>query len=241
MASVPAKTSQSTPKPGRHRKPDQTESVVSGATTVGQAIGSKKRGSSTSRKAVHGAATGAATGAAVGSVIPGVGTAVGAGVGAAMGGASGAIDGRNAKRAAKAESRAERGSGTRLLIAEFVACMIILGLSPLAQKDGQAVAPKDWMKRATAICALFVILGTVAAVGPKTAKTASAFGGLVLLVLMVDQRSIFGVIAAKLKTTGTADVTSSGPPLDTTAPPSGNGGGVWPGQGVPPFIRRIGQ
>lgn len=179
-----------------------------------------------------GAAKGAAAGAELGSVIPGVGTAVGAGIGAVGGGALGAHKGRKEKRA---WARANRGAGTQVLVAEFVICMIILALSPMTTA-GKDIAAKDWMKRGTAVCALFMILGMVGAVGPKATRAMAAFGGLVTLTLLVNQRSIFVTIADKLKTTGTA--TDSTPPSDDAGDSTAAGvGGLGGSSGAGVLIR----
>jgi hypothetical protein len=102
-----------------------------------------------------------------------------------------------------AASRAVAGSAgkyRRILIAEFIVCVIILGLSPLAKKDGE-MGPVRFMKRGSATCGLFVILGLVSAMGRGAGKAAAAFGGLVTVVLLVDQREAFGKLATMLNTT----------------------------------------
>lgn len=149
----------------------------------------KKKRPSVTKRAAGGAVAGAGTGAAIGSVVPGVGTAVGAGVGAAVGGLSGA-----------AEARREQVSGTayrRALVAEFLLCIIVLALHPLSNPEGETNA-REWMKRGTAMCGVFILLGMVSSIGPKAGKAAAALGGLLTVVLVVDQRGIFGVLASKL-------------------------------------------
>jgi hypothetical protein len=154
-----------------------------------------------------GAVAGAGTGATLGSIVPGVGTAVGAGVGAAVGGAAGGV---SAHREKAAERAAGRGSAQQLLVAEFIVCMILLALSPMS--SDKEIAPKDWMKRGSAMCALFLVLGLVSHGSAAVAKVCAAFGGIVTVALLVDQRSVFAVIAEKLKTTGTATPPEEGPP-----------------------------
>jgi hypothetical protein len=168
---------------------------------AGSGRGSRGGKPSTVRSTVGGAAGGAATGAALGSVVPGVGTAVGAGAGAVVGGAGGAMKGRSAKKTWKAAGRGDGAGSRRALLAEFTICILILALSPVARGEGE-VKPKDWMKRGSAMCGLFILLGMLSSVGPRTARTAVAFGGLVTLALLVDQREVFGVLTTKLKSTG---------------------------------------
>ncbi len=156
------------------------------------------------KSAASGAARGAASGAALGSVVPGLGTGVGAATGAVAGGAGGALKGRSAKKTINAAKRGESGGSRRALIAEFAICILILALSPVARGEDE-VTPKDWIKRGSAMCGLFIVLGLVSSAGPRAARAATAFGGLVTLVLLVDQREVFGVLTQKLKTTGAAD------------------------------------
>lgn len=207
------------PNTGRHRAPDRAEDHVRGALQVGQSLTSaapRGKKTSTTKATVSGAVKGAGAGATAGSLIPGVGTAAGAGVGAVVGGVHGAHQARAARRAA-------RSGGTRALIAEFLVAMVILGLSPLADPEG-TTSPRDWVKRASATCGLFLTLGLVASVGPRTAKAAAAFGALVVLVLAIDQRSIFGVLAQHFGTTGTGPPAESGPPAAPPPPPADDEG-----------------
>lgn len=217
MASVPKKAAAGG---GRHRKPDRTEQNALGAVAVGQAAAanrggggrSKTRKPSTTRKAIGGAASGAATGAAVGSLVPGVGTAVGAGVGAVVGGGAGAVKGRSEKKDWKTSQVSQPGA-RRALIAEFLLCTIVLALSPLSNPEGKT-APKDWMKKGTALSGVFILLGMVSSVGPRAARSSVAIGGLITLVLVIDQRSIFGVIAEKMKKATPGEAPQTGPPSD---------------------------
>ncbi|MFJ8719744.1 hypothetical protein ACIRD9_42535 [Streptomyces violaceus] len=92
------------------------------------------------------------------------------------------------------------GSYRKWLIAEFLICVILLGLSPLAKKPGE-MGPIRFMKRGSATCAFFIILGMVSAGGKGAAKAAAMFGFLVTLVLLVDQREAFGKLAKTLNST----------------------------------------
>jgi hypothetical protein len=148
---------------------------------------------STLGHAAKGSAAGAGIGAVAGSVVPGVGTAIGAGVGAAVGGVAGGVSGSRAKGDYR---RKGRSRGRQILVTEFVVAVVILALSPLTDKH-KSDTPGQWMKRATGICALFVVLGLVGSIGERTARACSAFGGLVLLVLLLSDRDILTVIAAR--------------------------------------------
>lgn len=87
-----------------------------------------------------------------------------------------------------------------MMIAEFIVCVILLGLSPLAKGRGE-MGPVRFMKRGTATCGLFIVLGLLSSAGKGAARAAAMFGALVTLVLLVDQREAFGKLATSLSTT----------------------------------------
>lgn len=94
------------------------------------------------------------------------------------------------------------GSGSasnakRLLIAEFILCMVVLAFSPLAKRESTDT-PVSFMKRGSAIMGVFFVLGLLTTAGRGAARTAAAFGGLVTLVLLISSRSVFSVLADKL-------------------------------------------
>lgn len=215
-AGPPGKPTGSQSKTGRHRSPaSKGDTLAAAGQVVASHAPAPRSGGRTSvtGKTAKGAVSGAATGAALGSVVPGVGTAVGAGVGAAVGGTAGAVSGAKAKRAEKAAARGDSLSARRILVAEFVVCIIILALSPLSAPEGDPVKPGAWMKKGSAMCGLFLLLGLLASAGRGAAKVASAFGGLVVLVLLVDQRSLFTVLARTFAS-ASADPAPIGPPDD---------------------------
>ncbi len=114
------------------------------------------------------------------------------------------------------------GNYRRALIAEFVVCVLLLGLSPLAKGSGE-MGPVRFMKRGSATCALFVILGLLSSAGRGAARAGAAFGGLVTLVLLVDQREAFGKLATIIAGTDDDDVdqTAAGAgPDETTEEPA---------------------
>jgi hypothetical protein len=187
------------------------DQIVTGAGAAKKAAGNGKSASgkpSVGKSTVGGAATGAATGAALGSVVPGIGTAVGAGAGAAVGGIGGAMKGHAAKKAWYRSNA--QGGARQVLVLEFVLSIVILAFGPLTDRHKDE-GPGEFMKRGSALCALFLILGLIGAGGPKAAKVAAGFGGIVCVSLLVSNRSIFTVIAKKFNTPLTGP---AGPPDD---------------------------
>jgi len=90
-----------------------------------------------------------------------------------------------------------RATGARrLLVAEFVLCMVVLAFSPLT---GKVPAASKFMKRGSAIMALFFLLGLISSAGRQASRAAAGFGGLVTLVLLISDRSIFTVLTAKFQ------------------------------------------
>jgi hypothetical protein len=90
-----------------------------------------------------------------------------------------------------------KGSNARrALVAEFALCMVVLAFSPLT---GKAPSASAFMKRASAIMGLFFLLGLLATAGRGASRAAAGFGGLVTLVLLISERSVFTVLAAKLQ------------------------------------------
>ena len=107
--------------------------------------------------------------------------------------------------------RVSGGSGSqKLLIAEFVICLILLALSPLTKPD---VGAKDWMKKGTGIALVFIILGFGGSVGPKSQRAMAQFGALVTVALLINQRALFGVLTSKF---------GSSKPAPPPAHPAGN-------------------
>lgn len=169
---------------------------------------------STQQEAASGAAEGAAAGAALGPE--------GAVAGAVIGAGKKAMAAKKKKQAAKrnaGRSRGLVGNPRRALIAEFVICIILLALSPLAKPQGDLSA-KKWMTKGSAMCLLFIILGLIGATGPRTQKVTAAFGALVTIALLIDQRSIFGVLVNSLGNASKDDTPSGELLIDTP------GGGI---------------
>lgn len=90
-----------------------------------------------------------------------------------------------------------RGSSARrLLVAEFMLCMVVLAFSPVTDKH-KSEKPGAFMKRASATMGVFFLLGLISTAGRGAGKAAAAFGGLMTLVLLISSRSVFTVLARK--------------------------------------------
>lgn len=125
----------------------------------------------------------------------------------------------------------------RILIMEFVICIIILALYPL-QGGKEDEKPGAWMKKGSAMCGLFLILGLVSSGGRKAGKVAAAFGGIVTVTLLVNERSVFVKIAELFNKVNSEDddPTDGDPEVDDSTGGSvgvGVGGAVTgPGTGI---------
>lgn len=132
------------------------------------------------------AAAGAAAGTAAGAALGGP---VGAAAGAVLGGTGGALAGAKAKKAYKMATHASLGA-RRAVVAEFMACMVVIGLSPLTDKRKQET-PATFMRRMTAVMALFLILGLISGAGRGAGKFAAGFGGIVTVAVVISNRDLF--------------------------------------------------
>lgn len=113
--------------------------------------------------------------------------------------------------------KGEVGKYRRMMIAEFIVCVMLLGLSPLAKPPG-SMGPIRFMKRGSATCAFFIILGLLSTAGKGAAKAAATFGALVTLVLLVDQREAFGKLAVTLNSSKDDDAKDAASFNDTVGP-----------------------
>lgn len=144
-------------------------------------------------RALGGAAAGAAAGASIGGP---PGAVVGGGVGAVGGG----LAGRSAKKAYKAAMRTN-GRARRVLVVEFMLCLVIIGLSPLTDRRKDE-PPGTWLRRMAAVLGLFFLLGLMSAAGERAASLAAGVGGLVTVALAVSERNVFAAVAAALNRSG---------------------------------------
>lgn len=85
--------------------------------------------------------------------------------------------------------------GQKVIVAEFVACMVLIAITPLVTATVDTVA---WLKRGAACSGLFLVLALVGTGGPRASRIAAAFGGLVTLGLLITDRAVFGQIVALL-------------------------------------------
>jgi hypothetical protein len=119
--------------------------------------------------------------------------------------------------------KGDAGRARKMMIAEFIICIVLLGLSPLAKSGADQMGPIRFMKRGSATCAMFIVLGLVSSGGKGAARAAAMFGALVTLVLLVDQREAFGKLAKTLNSSkdddakDAADLASGVGPDDSTA------------------------
>lgn len=115
----------------------------------------------------------------------------------------------------------------RLVLAEFVSCIVIVGASPILtprnpnRTDPQPVSLAGPLVRLTAVCVLFFVLALMAT-GPKAGKVAAAFGLLVVLGALLNATDEISIL-------GKALMVSGGQPEEA----EGGGGGLAEGGGGP--------
>lgn len=204
LINPPPPTPPATPprRPARARRGTSqrtTNTIVSAGNAYAQQAAIRQAGGgrpSPTGRTVAGAAGGAATGAALGSIVPGVGTLAGAAAGGILGGAGGAVSGRRELRAFRAQQRMAAGTHgpRRVVLAEFVICMVIASLSPLTDA-GKTEGPATMIKRLTALMLLFFGLALMTGAGRGPARAAAAFGGVITLALVVSKRDLMVKVA----------------------------------------------
>lgn len=114
-----------------------------------------------------------------------------------------------------------RGSNPRrMLVAEFVVCMIILALSPMSQKHGSDNGFK-WMQRGGAVSLLFLIFGLIATLSDRAGRVAAAMGLTVTVGLLVSDADVFQNFLAGLQA-------PAAPPAPPIAPGTGDNNGPPP-------------
>lgn len=75
--------------------------------------------------------------------------------------------------------------GIGLLEAEFLVTLLLLVMIMFSSPASYSDKIMSLMKRGTLTCLLFFILALVASVGPNAAKLAKAFGGLVVVAILI--------------------------------------------------------
>lgn len=168
---------------------------------------------SVSGGAVKGGSAGLAAGAAIGAVLApvtaGLSEPIGAAAGAVLGGTVGAVAGSKKKKAWKRAAHADTAGPRRLILAEFILCLVIVALSPLTDTELRD-KPGAWMKRMTALMALFLVLSMVGSAGRGAAKVSAGLGGVVALVLLVSDRDLLVKLAKIFANDSTTGSTHGG-------------------------------
>lgn len=95
----------------------------------------------------------------------------------------------------------------RALLAEFVICEAVVGLSVLGLDD-KSTAGSHMARRASGLCALFFLLAVLAGFGPGQRKVANALGLLVTVGYLTTERKSFTALGNYFA--GTADKSSTG-------------------------------
>lgn len=120
----------------------------------------------------------------------------------------GLVQGSALSRGLRSPSKQQQsGPGSparRVLVAEFALCMVIVALSPVTDRK-RGESPAAFMKRASAVMAVFFVLGLIASGGRGAGRAAAGFGGLVTLTLAISSRSLFVVLAGKVGTSAGED------------------------------------
>lgn len=93
--------------------------------------------------------------------------------------------------------------GNRVLVAEFIACMVLVGVQPIL---GTTTDAAGWLKKGAAVTGLFLVLSLVASGGPRASKISAAFGGLVTLALLINSRDVLNGVIALLGGGGGGDL-----------------------------------
>jgi hypothetical protein len=102
------------------------------------------------------------------------------------------------------------GTARRAIVAEFAVCIIIAALSPLTDKR-KTEAPGAFMKRMSALMALFLILGLISSFGRTASRLAAGLGGLVTVALAVSERDLFTKVGGIFGSTADAPAPGTGP------------------------------
>jgi hypothetical protein len=185
--------------------------------------------------AAAGGARAGASGASKGAGGAGKGGGKGGGLADALGGAGGTGGGKGGAKKSGAAKSSKALSGAagkyrKMMIAEFIVCVMLLGLSPLAKGSGE-MGPTRFMKRGSATCAFFIILGLISSAGRGAARAAAMFGALVTLVLLVDQREAFGKLATTLAVSKDDDAKDAADQAAAQGPDDSTSAGDNPGVG----------
>jgi hypothetical protein len=138
-------------------------------------------------------------------------------------------DRRKATRAAKGPNvgGSKLAAGNRVLLAEFTACFVVLGLGTVLAPSGTKDGVPRLMSRGSGLCLLFFILALVSGAGPGARKAANALGGLVTVAYLVtssDAHNVFGWITQFYSTAGVQAGSDIGDLGSTAAAAAGSAG-----------------
>lgn len=124
----------------------------------------------------------------------------------------------------------------RLIVGEFLACMLLVTFGPLGTAH-KGEGAGSWMKRASAILALFFVLGLITTAGKSAARAAAAFGGLVTVTMLVTNRDIFTLLGRNFGAADVPDDSGTEPeqPDGPTEPSTSPDGPDEPAGGPPEF------
>jgi hypothetical protein len=110
-------------------------------------------------------------------------------------------NGQGGGRSRSLASRLPDKTYHRIILAEFLACVILIGAAPVLGTAGSKNTSKPQtpsyagvMARLTAVCVVFFVLALMGA-GQKTGKVAAAFGALVLLGTALNATDEFAALA----------------------------------------------
>ena len=96
------------------------------------------------------------------------------------------------------------GGAHKLVIAEFILCVVMIGLTPILMRkpdNGHLYVPNDFV-RLTAVCLLFFALALLSN-SPRSSKFAAAFGGLVTLGVIFNASGSIKVVGSIFTNAGT--------------------------------------
>jgi hypothetical protein len=135
----------------------------------------------------------------------------------------GELGSKGKEKAGKVSKWAKR-TGRRTLLAEFLVCMAVVGLSAVGVED-PTKAPSHMARKASALCLLFFALSLLAGSGASSGrrKAANGLGLLVMLGYLATERNVFTALGNYFA--GTADKGKGGA--------EGTGGGAEEAGGGP--------
>jgi hypothetical protein len=107
----------------------------------------------------------------------------------------------------------------RLLVAEFLACILLVTFGPLADAR-RGESPSTWIKRSSSIFGVFFVLGLISTGGKSAAKAAAGFGGIVAVAMLVTNRGEFTAIG---KSVGGPDLPDTSGPSEDLPPTTPDG------------------